>query len=183
MRIFVAIALFVACAVSVVSQQQSSQSRAEMIATAFNKQKHVIKAKLGVTREKFKDVRNEPLVRQNAQEYAGAYEVQGLGYVLQLQVRSDGRIEAKGYDSGGNGQGSPRAFSLQNAKIEGALLTATKVYQNEMTEPFTGAFLQRTVHDSPAAPGVTTIGLGVVLATPIEVNGNTYDKLFYELKQ
>jgi hypothetical protein len=182
MRIYMAIALCVAFAVSVVSQQESSQSRAQTIATAFNKQKHAIKAKAGVPREKFKDVRNEPLVRQNAQEYAGVYEVQGLGYVLQLHVRSDGRIEAKGYDSVGE-RGSSRAFRLEKGKIEGALLTATKVYQNEMTEPFEGAFLQRTVHDSPAAPGVTTLGLGVVLATPVEINGNTYDKLFYQLKQ
>jgi hypothetical protein len=50
MRAFIAIALFVVCAVNVAySQQVSSQARAQAIAQAFNKQKHVIKAKLGVT--------------------------------------------------------------------------------------------------------------------------------------
>jgi hypothetical protein len=184
MRVFIAIALFVACAVSVASQQESSQSRAQTIATAFNKQKHGVKAKLGVPREKFKDVRSEPLIRQNSQEYAGTYQVEGLGHVIEIQVGSDGRLQAKGYvQESVYERGSSRSFRLENVKVEGALLTASKVYWDGATETFEGAFLQRTVHDSPAAPGVTTFGLGVVLATPIEINGQTYEKLFYQLKR
>ena len=180
MRVFVAFVLFVACAVNVASQQVSSQSRAQTIATAFNKQKHVIKAKYGVTREKFKDVRNEPVVKQNARDYAGTYEMADLGYTINLQVGSDGRIQANGSEQG---EQSSRTFKLENVKIEGALLTAAKVYQDGTTEKFEGAFLSRTVRESPVAPGVTTFGLGVILATPLEVNGLTYDKLFYQLQQ
>ena len=40
----------------------------------------------------------------------------------------------------------------------------------------------RTDRNSPTDPGVTIFGLGVVLTTPFEVNGLTYDKLFYQLK-
>jgi hypothetical protein len=180
MRAFIAIALFVVCAVNVAySQQVSSQARAQAIAQAFNKQKHVIKAKLGVTREKFKDVRNEPVVRQNAADYAGSYEMEDLGFAINLQVGSDGRIQANGYEQG---EQQTRSFKLENAKIEGALLTATKVYQDGATEKFEGAFLNRTVRDAPAAAAVTTFGLGVVFAAPVEINGNTYDRLFYQLK-
>ena len=180
MRAFVAIALFVTCAINVASQQFSTQARAQTIATAFNKHKHVVKAKYGVSREKFKDVRSEPLVKQNASDYAGTYEIEDLGFVLNLQIGTDGRIQASGSEQG---EQSSRTFKLENAKIEGALLTAAKVYQDGTTEKFEGAFLSRTVRDSPNYPGVTSVGLGVVLATPFEVNGQTYDKLFYQLKQ
>lgn len=180
MRAFVAIALFVACAVSVASQQVPSQSRAQAIAQAFNKQKHVVKVKLGVSREKFKDVRCEPVVKQTAADYAGTYEMEDLGFVINLQVGSDGRIQASGYEQG---EQQSRTFRLENAKIDGALLTASKVYQDGRTEKFEGAFMNRTVREAPAAASVTTFGLGVVLANPVEVNGITYDKLFFQLKQ
>jgi hypothetical protein len=179
MRAFVAIVLFVAGAVTVASQQVSSQTRAQAIAQSFNKQKHVIKAKFGVTREKFKDVRNEPVVKPNAADYAGTYEVVDLGFVIALQVGSDGRIQASGHEQS---EQQSRSFRLENARIDGALLTATKVYQDGATEKFEGAFLSRTVRDAPAAAPVTTFGLGVILATPVEVNGNTYERLFLQLK-
>ena len=180
MRTFVAIALFVACAVSVASQQISSQTRAQAIAQAFNKHKHVVKVKLGVSREKFKDVQSEPVVRQNAAEYAGTYAMEDLGFVINLQVGSDGRIQATGTEQG---EQQSRTFRLENAKIDGALLTGTKVYPDGTTEKFEAAFLNRTVREAPAAAGVTTFGLGVVLVTPVQANGITYDKLFYQLRQ
>ena len=179
MRAFVAIVLFVAGAVTVASQQVSSQTRAQAIAQSFNKQKHVIKAKFGVTREKFKDVRNEPVVKPNAADYAGTYEMIDLGFVIALQVGNDGRIQASGHEQS---EQQSRSFRLENARIDGALLTATKVYQDGATEKFEGAFLSRTVRDAPAAAPVTTFGLGVILATPVEVNGNTYERLFLQLK-
>jgi hypothetical protein len=179
MRIVVVIALFVACAVNVASQQVSSQSRAQALAAAFNKQKHGVKEKYGVRTEKFKDVRSELVVKQNAGEYAGTYEMAEFGLVINLQVGTDGRVQADWYK---HGQRS-RTIKRQNAKIEGALLTAFKVYEDGTSETFEGVFLNRTVRDSPNAPGVTTFGVGVVLNTPFEANGLTYDKLFFELKQ
>ena len=58
----------------------------------------------------------------------------------------------------------------------------TKVYSDGAREKFEGSFLNRTDRNSPTDPGVTIFGLGVVLTTPFEVNGLTYDKLFYQLK-
>jgi len=175
MRTFVVIVLSVACAAGVVSQQLSSQTKAREIAAAFTKNKHAVKEKFGVRMEKYKDVRSEPAVKSNISEYSGVYEVQDLGYVINVQVGSDGRVQASGSERS-------RAFTLENAKIDGALLTATKVYSDGAREKFEGSFLNRTDRNSPTDPGVTIFGLGVVLTTPFEVNGLTYDKLFYQLK-
>ena len=176
MRTFVAIVLLSAGCVSAIAQQLSAQTRAQELATAFNKQKHVVKEKHGVRKEKYKDVRSEPAIRQNIADYAGVYEVSDLGYVIKVQVGSDGRVQATGNENG-------RTFQLENARIEGALLTASKVYQDGTTEKFEGVFLNRTDRNSPTDPGVTIFGLGVVLNTPFETNGLTYEKLFYLLKQ
>ena len=175
MRTFVVIVLSVACAAGVVSQQLSSQTKAREIAAAFTKNKHAVKEKFGVRMEKYKDVRSEPAVKSNISEYTGVYEVQDLGYVISVQVGSDGRVQASGSEKS-------RAFTLENARIDGALLTATKVYSDGARQKFEGSFLNRTDRNSPTDPGVTIFGLGVVLTTPFEVDGLTYDKLFYHLK-
>jgi len=175
MRTFVVIVLSVACAASIVSQQLSSQTKARQIAAAFTKNKHAVKEKYGVRVEKYKDIRSEPAVKSNISDYSGVYEVQDLGYLINVQIGSDGRIEASGSENS-------RAFKLENAKIDGSLLTATKVYSDGAREKFEGSFLNRTDRNSPTDPGVTIFGLGVVLTTPFEVNGLTYDKLFYQLK-
>ena len=176
MRTFVVIALLVACAVNAYSQQVSSQTRAQTLAALFSKQKHAVKEKYGVRMEKYKDVRSEPLVRQNIADYSGVYEVSELGYVINVQVGSDGSVQANGYDK-------TRTFTLENARIEGALLTASKVYQDGAPEKFEGVFLRRTDRNSPTDPGVTILGLGVIPTTPIEAHGLTYEKLFYQFRQ
>jgi len=177
MRAVVLIALFLVCAGSVVSQQPSNQTKTQAIAAAFNKHKDVVKEKHGVRMEKYKDVRSEPVVKQSIADYAGTYEAADLGFAINIQVGSDGRVQANGYDK------ESRTFRLENARIEGALLTASKVYQDGTTEAFEGVFLKRTDRNSATDTGVTTFGLGVVLRTPVELNGITYDRLFYQLKQ
>ena len=62
MRTFVVIALFVVWAANGFPQQLSSQTKAQEIAAAFTKNKHVVKEKYGVRMEKYKDVRSEPAV-------------------------------------------------------------------------------------------------------------------------
>jgi len=119
------------------------------------------------------------MVKQDITEYSGVYEVPDLGDVIDLQIGRDGRIQAHGHDSD-----QPfRTFVLENGKIEGAVLTAIKVYRDGDSERFEGVFMTRTERNSPTDPGITTFGLGVVLATPREFAGITYEKLFYQLKQ
>lgn len=178
MRTCIVIALFVVCAVTALSQQLSSQTRAQAIAEAFTKHKNVTKEKHGARMEKYKDVRSEPLVKQNIADYSGVYEVADVGYRIDIRVGADGTVQADGQEN----RPQARTFRLENAKIDGALLTAAKIYQDGATEAFEGVFLKRTSRNSPTDPGATIVGLGVVLSAPFELNGLTYDKLFYQLK-
>jgi hypothetical protein len=175
MRTFVVISLLVVCSISAYSQQ-SSQMRAQEIAATFNKQKHAVKEKNGVRIEKYKDVRCEPLVKQNTTEYSGNYEVSDLGLWISVQVAADGRVQA-------NGSESSRTFRLENAKIAGALLTGRKIYEDGSAGNFEGVFITRTDRNSPTDTGVTTVGLGVILGIPFEHDGITYERLFYQRKQ
>ena len=179
MQTLTLVTILATCAAIAALRQLPSQSRAQQVAAAFSKQKHVVAEKHGVGREKYKDVRSEPTIRQDITAYAGVYEVADLGDVIELRIAHDGTIQATGHDS----NQPSRTFVLQDGKIEGAVLTATKVYRDGATAPFEGVFLTRTERNAPSDPGITTTGLGVVLATPRQFGGNTYDKLFYRLKQ
>ena len=179
MRTFALVTLLAALPAIAGSQQSSSQSRAQQVAAAFTKHKQTVKAKLGVRVEKYKDVRSEPVVKPNITEYSGIYQVDDFGDVIDLRVGTDGRIQADGHDS----NRPSRTFVLENAKIDGAVLTATKVYRDGAREPFEGVFMSRTERNSPSDPGITTSGIGVLLATPRQFDGNTYDKLFYRLRE
>ena len=181
MRTLVVITLLVACAVVTASPQLPSQTRAQEIAAAFNKHKSAVKEKYGVKTEKYKDVRSEAVVKQNLADYSGVYEVPELGYLINLQVGSDGRIQANGYETNAETNQS-RTFRLEQATIAGGLLTATKVYDNGAAEKFEGAFINRTARTSPTDSGVTIFGLGVVLGTPLERDSLTYEKLFFQRK-
>ncbi len=174
MRIFVVMVLIVSCGAYVASQQFSRQTRARELAASCSKHKDV--EKKGI--RKYKDVQSEPSIKPNSGDYSGRYEVSDLGFVINIQVGSDGSVQASGYETS---QQSSRTFKLENARIDQALLVGTKVYQDGTTQKFEGVFLTRTDRESPTGPGVTRFGLGVMLPTPVEIDGNTYDRLFYEL--
>ncbi|HKO45556.1 MAG TPA: hypothetical protein VJU84_19935 [Pyrinomonadaceae bacterium] len=176
MRTLVVIGLLVGSFVGVVAQQPSQKAQA--IAATFNKHKNVVKEKRGVRMEKYKDVRAEPVVKQDAGDYLGIYEVGDLGFLIRIEVSNVDKILARGYEQGGS-----RTFKLENATIEGGLLTGSKVYQDGTTESFEGVFLNRTERNSPTAMPVTTFGLGVWLNKPVEINGLTFQRMFYELKR
>jgi hypothetical protein len=157
-----------------------AQQRAQAMASLFNKTKHKVKEKRGFRLEVYVEVRSQPAVRRNAAEYAGTYEAWSE-YPFHLQVGAGGRIEAGGTEPGPRGT---RQFTLRDAKIEGALLTATKVYADGQTEKFEAVFINRTVRNSQTDNGTATFGLGVVYDPPKidSEHGFTLDKLFYELK-
>lgn len=166
-----------------ISQESYAQRRTQEIVASFNKQKYGVKEKYGVRKEKYKKVRSEPVVKQNFRDYSGAYEVSDLGYLVNIQIGSNGKVEATGSEpaSGGSTQ-QARRFRLESARIAGALLTATKVYEDGATEKFEGVFINRTEFNSPTDDGVSAFGLGVV-GNPVEFAGITFDKLFYQKKQ
>src|ERR1700694_1516683 len=80
-----------------------TQTRTRAIAASFNKSKHVVKEKRGVHVEKYKEVRSEPLVKANPQDYSGTYEVPEMGFALQLQVDKSGSVTGTGYEPAGPG--------------------------------------------------------------------------------
>jgi hypothetical protein len=157
-----------------------AQTRTQVIVASFNKFKHVTKEKHGIRKEKYKKVESEPVVKTTPEDYSGTYEIPDLGFAMHLRVDHGGRVEGDGYEPLMQDPAVRRAFTLKNGKIEGALLTATKVYAGGRTEKLEGVFINRTSFESPTDKGVTTFGLGTV-GRPIDVSGLTLDRLFYEL--
>ena len=156
------------------------QSRTRAIAASFTKFKSVRKEKRGVKKEKYLRVESEPVVRSNPADYSGVYEVPGMAFGLNLTVDRDGVVTGSGYEP--LNDNVRRSFTLRNGRIQGALLTATKVYAGGESERLEGAFINRISFDSPTASGVTVFGLGTV-GKPIQFAGLTLDKLFYERSQ
>ncbi len=176
------IALSLLDARAAVAQSSSVQSRTQAIVASFNKSKHVVKEKRGVRVEKYKEVRSAAAVRPDVRDYAGSYEADGMGLSLDLKVDASRNISATGHEQVSMDSPVWRAFTLRNARIQGALLTATKVYANGATEPFEGAFINRTSFESPTDRGLTHFGLGVVRNSRLVVNGVSVDRVFFERK-
>ena len=165
------------------TQVSDAQKRADEIVASLNKKKEMVKEKYGVRKEKYKEVRCEPVIKSNPSEHSGTYEVSdlGLGYSLIIRVGDDGRVDAYGSEPTEGGLKEARHFALQDARVEGALLTGEKVYTDGAVEKFEGVFIKRTVLDSPTDDGASSFGLGVV-GRQIVTGGLTLDKLFYQLK-
>lgn len=164
---------------NVLGQDQSAQQRTQEIVAEFNKTKHKVKEKKGFRVEVFVEIRSEAAIKR-AEDYAGVYRMDGNGPSLELRVSVNGAVEGKGEDTEG------RTFTLNNGKIEGALLTATKTYTNGGSEKFEGVFINRTIRSgkSPAdaVDNGTAFGLGVI-GQQITVGENIYNgRVFYERK-
>jgi hypothetical protein len=158
---------------------KAAAARTEVIAASFSKSKHVVKERRGKRVEKYKDIRSTPAVRANPAEYSGRYEVEDMGFMVQLSADANGNVTGSGYEPvGGDDNGVRKTFRLVDGKIDGALLTATQVYADGTRQRFAGVFMNRTATDSPTDNGVTAFGLGVT-GRKVTMNGLTMDKFFY----
>lgn len=157
-----------------------AQTKTQVIVASFNKFKHLSKEKHGIKKEKYLKVESSPVVKANPEDYSGTYEIPDLGFAMHLHVDHSGHVEGDGYEPLTPDPAVRRTFTLRNGKIEGALLTATKVYAAGYTEKLEGVFIERTTFESPTDKGFSRFGLGT-LGRPIEVSGLTLDKFFYEL--
>ena len=157
-----------------------TESRTQAIVASFNKSKHAVKKKHGVRKEKYLDVRSQPVVKQNPADYSGEYEDSGLGFSLRLRVDRDGKVEGTGYEPL-NDAGVSRSYRLSDGRIRGALITAKKVYADGSSEPLEGVFINKTRFESPTDKGVTAFGLGVI-GKGFKVGGQNIDRIFYQLK-
>lgn len=160
-------------------QPQDAGQRAREIAATFDKIKHKIKERHGVRKEKFIEIRSEPAVRADAREYAGTYEADAE-YPLSIRVGANNRVEGEGFEPAP--AQTRRKFTLRDARIEGALLTGTKVYTDGATETLEAVFINRTERRSPTESGTTAFGLGIRFDPPKAGDGFVLSRLFYQRK-
>jgi hypothetical protein len=90
-------------------------------------------------KNKRKEKRFEPVVRQNLADYAGRYI--GLeDYYLEITTGADGQLSIVSQE------GAQRRATLQNIRLTGARLTATRVYQDGTTKDFEATFVNRILN-------------------------------------
>jgi uncharacterized protein YejL (UPF0352 family) len=183
--VFAALSLVVVDAGRASSQTLASTSDAraqsQVIAASFSKFKSLSVEKRGIRKSKYLKVESTPAIKANPADYSGTYEIADLGFALHMRADRTGKVEGDGYEPLNSDPAIRRVFTLRNGKIEGALLTATKVYSGGYTETLEGAFMNRATFESPTDKGTVRFGLGT-RGRPIEVSGITLDRFFYDLK-
>ncbi len=170
----------------VCAQKIDAQQRTEEIVSSLNKSRYQLKEKRGVRKEKYRSVRSEPTTKKNIADYSGQYEVPGLDYNLEIKVTNGGNVEATGFEPKNGDAQKGRKFTFRNAKIEGALLTATKVYDDGSKEKFEGVFIEQTDIEGVSPQQIErqskTFGLAVADVQVKTTSGVNLDKLFYHRK-
>lgn len=182
--LFIILSLFVSDTAS--AQTSDAAARTEQLVAALGKTKYKKKEKKNVVIEFYIDIKNEAVVKKNVADYTGSYVCEDGEYRVELKVSADGRVEGSGFDpiyeNSNFDKPESRKFTFQNAKIEGALLTATKVYENGGTKKFEAVFVDRTVlsgkNPNEIATRETKYGLGF-----IETNDNFTSRVFCEFKR
>ena len=171
--------LFILCLglTNVVSAQDAQTKTSELIA-ALGKTKYKKKEKKYISIEIYVDIKSEAVVKNDVREYSGVYEAES-DYRLELRVSGKDKVEGNGYDRVNNS--NKQNFTLKDARIEGALLTATKVYENGETLKFEAVFNNRTVQTGKNANQIenreTKYGLGF-----IQTYEDWTNRVFLELK-
>lgn len=118
-------------------------------------------------KDKRKEKRFEPVVRQHITDYAGRY-VGMEDYYLEIAAGADGQLTIVSQE------GKHRRATLQNIRLTGARLTATRVYQDGTTKEFEATFVNRILN------GDTRFGL-MVENFEVKFEDLTLNNLFYRL--
>ncbi len=159
---------------------QDAQQKTQNLIAALSKTKYKKKEKKNFSFEKFIDIKSEAVVKNNVRDYAGVYETSQDGYRMELRVSADGKVEGSGYDSDFD-TSQKEKFTLKDARIEGALLTATKVFADGATEKLEAVFNNRTVvqgkNPNQIESRETKYGLGF-----IDSWGTVTNRVFLEFK-
>jgi hypothetical protein len=156
----VLICLFIVGSVCSVTAQDTSSRTRELVA-ALDKTKSKSKEKRGIKIEVYVDVKNSAVVKTNPAEYSGSYTDESGMNKLSLGVSADGSVTGTGSDAEEEGQA--RNYTLRDAHINGALLTATKIYADGHTEKLEAVFTNRTVRsgENEKNARVTEEGFGL----------------------
>ena len=167
----IAIAIFLGSA-SVIQAQDVAQKTRELTAS-LDKTKHKKKEKKGFSFETYVDVKNTPATRSDPSLYSGIYKAEG--YVLDLKVAKNGTVEGTGSDQMLN-NGREAKFTLRNARVEGALLTAIKEYADGEARKFEAVFVERTVVQGKSPDAIEStekaFGLGWVEGGSVVAGSN-----------
>jgi hypothetical protein len=142
--------------------QTSTDERTRELVASLDKTKYKKKEKANVSIEVYVDVKNEPAVRSDKSEYSGLYDSDTANGRLQLTVNKDGTASGSGTEISID-SGKSVSFSLKNARVDGALLITTKVYEDGRTEPLEAVFVNRTTRSgkSPDAIATTETQFGI----------------------
>jgi hypothetical protein len=172
-------ALFILClGLTSAARAQDAQAKTAELTAALGKTKYKKKEKKNISIEVFVDIKSEAVVKSDVREYSGVYEAES-DYRLELRVSGGDKVEGNGYDSFSNSK--RQNFTLKDARIEGALLTATKVYENGETLKFEAVFNNRTVQTGKNPNQIenreTKYGLGF-----IQSYADWTNRVFLELK-
>ena len=163
---------------------QDAGQRASELAASLDKTKYKKKEKRNFSFEFYIDIKNVSAERPDATQYSGHYWADQNW--LDLRVSANGAAEGSGYDRSmiNNKQMS---FTLREARISGALLTATKVYCNGEIKPFEGVLVERTVNQGKNVNTIesrqTMFGLGYIengSRSEAGVSNNWTNRMFLE---
>ena len=123
----------------------------------------------GQKTKKVKDKRFELVVHQNLKDYAGTYVGVEPDYLIKIQVAADGHLKLTSLEDG-------RSVNLTNVKVDGARLTADKIYANGSRGKLNATFRNRILNGTSAF-GILVEGLDVHLD-----GGVMLDRVFYTRK-
>jgi len=117
-------------------------------------------------KNKKKEKRFEPVVKGRVEEYAGRY-VGMEDYYLEIVAVGDGQLAIVSQEGG-------RRATLQNIRLDGARLTATRVYPDGTTKDFEATFVNRILNGD--------IRFGIMVENlAVKFEGLTLNNIFYRL--
>jgi hypothetical protein len=159
--LLIAVVLFVGLSYELHAQDAGQRTRE--LTSALDKTKYKKKEKANVSIEIYIDIKNEAALREDPTAYSGNYESEN--YRMTLSVAKDGSAAGEGYELVGE-NGRRTSFTLRDARVQGALLTGTKVYEGGTAEQFEGVFTNRTVSTGKNANQIdsreTLFGFGFI---------------------
>jgi hypothetical protein len=118
-------------------------------------------------KNKKKEKRFEPVVKQRIEEYAGRYVGIMPDYYLEIAAGADGQLSVASHEG-------KRRATLRDIRITGARLTATRVYADGATKEFEATFVNRILNGESV--------FGIMLENlNVEFEGMTFNRIFYRL--
>ena len=169
---------------------QDAGTQARQLAAALDKTKYKKKDKPNVSIEIYIDIKNEPVTKSSPAEYSGEYASEDSIYRLTINVGPNGEVTGSGRDAISFDRSRSSNFILKDARIDGAVLNAVKVYESGDTRKFAAVFVNRTVSTGRNANEIesrdTRYGLGFieegtpVVAAGINENSSWSNRIFLE---